>query len=63
LVTKGLCIAIHFTVELRVAVQVIPVGGVVLVGFNVVRGPVDGALVHQDTSSFLEVIVVLVRVC
>jgi hypothetical protein len=43
-------------------VQGIPVGGVVLVSFNVEQGPVNVALVHQDEGGSLEIIVVFVRV-
>jgi hypothetical protein len=60
--SKCLCIAVHFTVELRVVVQVVPVSGVILVSFNVEQGPVDGALVHQDEGGFLKIIVVFIRV-
>jgi hypothetical protein len=62
LVTKSLGIAIHFTVELSMVVQGVPVGGVILVSFNVEQGPVDGALVHQNAGGFLKIIVVFVRV-
>jgi hypothetical protein len=57
-----LCIAVHFAVELRVTVQGVPASGVILVGFNVEQGRVDGAMVHQDMGSFLKIIVIFIRV-
>jgi hypothetical protein len=57
---KVLGIAVHFAVELRVAVQVFPVGGVILMSFNVEQGPGYGTLGHQDAGGFFKVIVVFI---
>jgi hypothetical protein len=59
---KSLGIAIHFAVEPRVMVQVVPVSGIILVGFDMEQGPIDGTLVHQNAGGFLKIIVVVIRV-